>query len=103
MSARRELIEAAQALAKVRTPELEHYQALLTAIATVWTYDTGVEVDCLIRRKEPLAARMTLAWQASQPLDAMSDEQRMEIFERYCIHCGRKQPEGRKCQCWNDE
>lgn len=37
-------------------------------------------------------------------LDALSDDQRLELFGRYCAHCGCKQPEsGMRCQCWNDE
>lgn len=37
-------------------------------------------------------------------LDALSDDQRLELMGRYCAHCGCKQPEsGMRCQCWNDE
>jgi hypothetical protein len=37
-------------------------------------------------------------------LDALSDDQRLELFGRYCAHCGCKQSEsGMRCQCWNDE
>lgn len=35
------------------------------------------------------------------------DEQRVEflaeIGAKFCPDCGRIQPEGRRCQCWNDE
>jgi len=35
---------------------------------------------------------------------AMSEEQRLELFNRYCIYCGDIQPfQGIRCQCWNDE
>lgn len=40
---------------------------------------------------------------ASPTMDAlahMTDEQRVEIFMNYCMHCGRADP---LCQCWNDE
>lgn len=33
-------------------------------------------------------------------LDAMSDDQRAELFSNYCRSCGCKDP---RCQCWNDE
>jgi len=37
-------------------------------------------------------------------LDSLSDDQRLEVFARYCTHCGCIQPEaGQGCQCWNDE
>lgn len=43
-----------------------------------------------------------VAWFAS-----LTPEERLEEIEKiqdaYCIHCGREQPEGRRCQCWNDE
>ena len=33
-------------------------------------------------------------------LNAMTDEQRLEVFFNYCQHCGSKD---RGCQCMNDE
>ena len=44
-------------------------------------------------------------------LDALTDEERLELFSYYCKHCGCKQPwhpdinkSGEiGCQCWNDE
>ena len=33
-------------------------------------------------------------------LDILTDDERLEIFYRYCVHCGSKDV---KCQCWNDE
>jgi len=33
-------------------------------------------------------------------LDALSDEQRLTIINRYCKYCGSKDT---KCQCWNDD
>jgi len=41
---------------------------------------------------------------AMRSLLSLTDEERMRVFELFCTHCGRIQPEdGRKCQCWNDE
>lgn len=37
-----------------------------------------------------------------EALDKLTDEQRLEIFRRYCIHCGAVQPEDRYCYCSND-
>jgi hypothetical protein len=33
----------------------------------------------------------------------LSDEERLEVMGLFCKHCGCIQPEGRGCQCWNDE
>lgn len=33
-------------------------------------------------------------------LSALTDAQRVELFSRFCVHCGSADP---KCQCWNDE
>jgi hypothetical protein len=33
----------------------------------------------------------------------LTDEERMEVFGHFCIHCGiATGPDGR-CYCWNDE
>lgn len=36
----------------------------------------------------------------ADPLSNMTDEQRMDVFSKYCRHCGSDNPD---CQCWNDE
>lgn len=42
-------------------------------------------------------------------LKDLTDDERMEIFSDYCLHCGRhdvnenNSPFFRSCQCWNDE
>ena len=33
-------------------------------------------------------------------LNALTDDERMEIISRFCHHCGSKDT---SCQCWNDE
>lgn len=33
-------------------------------------------------------------------LDAMTDDERMDLFRLYCRYCGCDDP---RCQCWNDE
>lgn len=33
-------------------------------------------------------------------LDNLTNDQRLDIFYYYCIHCSKKNP---NCQCWNDE
>jgi hypothetical protein len=33
-------------------------------------------------------------------LDALTDDERSDLFNEYCSSCGSKDPE---CQCWNDE
>ncbi len=33
-------------------------------------------------------------------LDKLSQDERLELFKKYCIFCGYKDP---RCQCWNDE
>ncbi len=37
---------------------------------------------------------------------SLTDEQRLEVFEAFCVHCGCEQvrnPGAPDCQCWNDE
>jgi hypothetical protein len=45
--------------------------------------------------------------QALEAMAKMSDEDRVkfiaELCGAYCQDCGRKQPKGKPCQCWNDE
>ena len=36
-------------------------------------------------------------------LRRMTSDERREIFEHFCLHCMDEQPDGRFCQCWNDE
>lgn len=36
-------------------------------------------------------------------LEALEDEDRLSVFGLFCTECGCTQPEGRGCQCWNDE
>lgn len=33
----------------------------------------------------------------------MGEEQRLDVMRFFCGHCGIVQPDGRACQCWNDE
>lgn len=35
-----------------------------------------------------------------EALDSLTDEQRLNVFSRYCTHCGSRNP---RCQCMNDE
>lgn len=37
---------------------------------------------------------------AVNSLMALTDDQRMEVFGLFCMHCGDNNP---RCQCWNDE
>lgn len=52
VATRRKLIEAAQALAKTNAPTIEHYQALLLAVAQLYTADTDMECECVIRETQ---------------------------------------------------
>lgn len=33
-------------------------------------------------------------------LNKLTDEERLEIFDEFCLKCGSNNP---KCQCWNDD
>jgi hypothetical protein len=33
----------------------------------------------------------------------LSPEQRLQLFVGYCRECGGESPDGKPCQCWNDE
>lgn len=37
---------------------------------------------------------------AMQAMSILSDDERMEVINLFCKHCGSINPE---CQCWNDE
>ena len=42
-----------------------------------------------------------------QYLAPLTSEERLFVLDglrnAFCIHCGDAQPDGRQCQCWNDE
>lgn len=40
---------------------------------------------------------------AANAMAALTDEERMKVIECFCRECGRIQPDGLGCQCWNDE
>jgi hypothetical protein len=40
---------------------------------------------------------------AANAMAALTDEERMEVMACFCRSCGCIQPDGRGCQCWNDE
>jgi len=48
---RRELIEAAQALAKTNAPDKEHYLRVTLALANVYSDDIGAPGECILRKK----------------------------------------------------
>jgi len=33
-------------------------------------------------------------------VEKLTDEERMDLFHSYCVHCGSNDP---SCQCWNDD
>lgn len=37
---------------------------------------------------------------AKGALDALNDDDRVELFRLYCVYCGSTDP---GCQCWNDD
>jgi hypothetical protein len=51
------------------------------------------------RKPEPMTHADWLAWLVEK-LNELTDEERLDVFARYCTYCGRKDPD---CQCWNDE
>jgi hypothetical protein len=40
-----------------------------------------------------------LKWAMQQ----LTDDQRLEVMEPFCKHCGTVQPAGYRCRCWDDE
>lgn len=61
--------------------------------------DLTIEVWCLFYRQEA-----DLIDQAANSLIALSEDDRLEVFRRFCRSCGTVQPEtGVQCQCWNNE
>ena len=38
--------------------------------------------------------------EAERAVDALTDDERLQLFAGYCQGCGIKDP---SCQCWNDE
>ena len=51
----------------------------------------------------PGPKRQTRVMSATKAMLGLSDEERLEVMGLFCRHCGCIQPEGRGCQCWNDE
>lgn len=41
--------------------------------------------------------------QSVNALLALSESQRKDVLAFFCLHCGGVQPNGKKCQCCNDE
>jgi hypothetical protein len=39
---------------------------------------------------------------AELALDALNEQERLDVMSLFCRHCGCRQPET-SCQCWNDE
>ena len=37
---------------------------------------------------------------ALKSINQLTDEQRVDVFSKFCKHCGDTDP---KCQCWNDK
>ena len=37
---------------------------------------------------------------AQSLVDKLTDDERMDLFHSYCVHCGQDNP---GCHCWNDE
>lgn len=72
-------------------------------------YVDAVDMICINGSIDPIYDAMSEFAQqevaaATHPLqekvDAMTDDERMELFGKYCKYCGRKDP---NCQCWNDD
>lgn len=71
--------------------------------------DTQKQRDVAGSLNQPLKPRCAFCVKAEQtdPLEGvmallacLTDEQRCELFSRFCMHCGDIDP---SCQCWNDE
>ena len=43
---------------------------------------------------------MTKQEEIEKLLDELDGDERLEVFSKYCVECGDKDP---RCQCWNDE
>ena len=41
-----------------------------------------------------------LLYQVKRLFKELTDEERLEVMNRYCKSCGSDNP---RCQCWNDE
>lgn len=62
------------------------------------------QAELLAAKEQRLAELVALQVKvASEILDALTAEQRLEVLGRFCGDCGWPQPDGRRCQCWNDE
>lgn len=46
----------------------------------------------------PVSQQFQIA--AVNALNELTNDERAEVFARYCVHCGSNDP---TCQCWNDE
>jgi hypothetical protein len=51
-----------------------------------------------LKEKEQMLARGEST--AIYALKCLTEEERYNVFQHFCTHCGRADP---RCQCWNDE
>lgn len=49
---------------------------------------------------KPLTRYEFTLYEARTALDALTDQQRSDLFAEYCVHCGSKDP---SCTCTRDE
>lgn len=57
-------------------------------------------------QEQLLALHESMKAKIMEGIGSLTPDDRLEVFCRYCPHCGDTQPEDPKamrCQCWNDE
>lgn len=52
------------------------------------------------KMKEPNSETKIIKLEIENLLDRITPDERLEVFNKYCVHCGDKNP---RCYCWNDD
>jgi Rieske Fe-S protein len=65
--------------------------------------DTPLEV--IDAQGKPVTFHKSVTLAVIDLLKSMSEDERLQVFNAFCTHCGCVQPASqlRRCQCWNDE
>lgn len=67
----------------------------------LWEYNFNQEFDkTSYNTVERVQQKMYEKEHILEALNRMTDEERLELFDQFCKHCGSKNI---GCQCWNDE
>jgi len=59
----------------------------------------GFLTSALVERIADAQIKKAVLWAIEKLLDGLTSEERVGVFLKYCVSCGKK---GSDCQCWNE-